>query len=99
MNAHTKGPWTLEEKWALILGPEKEEICAIHAGFQGEKNRVNRQTAWANAKLIAAAPDLLAALQSMLSAFDTDDHTKNRCTGELSAIARGKLALAKATGQ
>lgn len=81
MNAkHTPGPWIYDETWALINAEHGSEIAAVHAarGTKGEPQ--------ANARLIAAAPDLLAAL---VDAYE-------RLTGDRSMI---RAAIAKATGQ
>ena len=48
---HTPGPWRHDATWSLIKHG-KAEIAAIHSGNG------------ANAALIAAAPELLAALES-----------------------------------
>lgn len=64
MNDATKGPWTYDETWALIKGPGGEEIAAIHCG-QGDGARVNRNVALDNARLIAAAPELLEQLTAL----------------------------------
>ena len=64
---HTPGPWKVDQTWALIVGPKMEEIAAVHSSMPSGGNRVSwRQTAEANARLIAAAPDLLQALESLL---------------------------------
>ena len=58
MNKHTKGPWRLsEEKFSTLY--VEPFICAI---FGTDK------TAEANARLIAAAPELLEALEGLLEA-------------------------------
>lgn len=50
---------------------------AIYSGYGHEKDRISRvsegqPTAWANARLICAAPDLLAALKELAEASDLD---------------------------
>ncbi len=57
-NQHTPGPWTVREdkdEWAII-GSEPSWVCGI--------NRRNH-SAKANARLIATAPELLAALETL----------------------------------
>lgn len=61
---HTPGPWTLDSNFGSIKtgwtakGPDGKSICACASsvGRPGEEKA-------ANANLIAAAPDLLAALE------------------------------------
>lgn len=86
MSEHTKGPWRvgrLEGRLCVTLGPPTGSIIA----------RVDQipPHAWANAQLIAAAPDLLEAAIAIQAADVT--------TAEIEA-ARDKLdaAIAKATG-
>lgn len=56
----TAAPWQVDEEFGLIIGPKGEEVCAVHAGVpDGVTGRVQIQTAAANARLIAAAPELL----------------------------------------
>lgn len=58
--AHTPGPWTTHE-WGdaaiQIIGPSDEEIADLDGDPEGWEARA------ANARLIAAAPELLAALK------------------------------------
>jgi len=56
--SHTPGPWTAhrcEHGWHI--GPQPDGVCTIHDNTDG--SRMAEHTA--NARLIAAAPDLLAA--------------------------------------
>jgi hypothetical protein len=66
---HTPGPWKVDEVWSLIMGPNGEEVAAVHSGVS-HPTRANRNTAHANARLIAAAPDMLAALQEALKSLE-----------------------------
>lgn len=61
---HTPGPWYIDETYGLIMWQDKE-VAAIHAGRNGD--------ARANAALIAAAPDLLAACEIILTNSSTLD--------------------------
>lgn len=67
---HTPGPWKYDDEWALIVGPNDEEICAIHAAQSSGERRVNRNKAQANGRLIAAAPELLAALKDVIQCWN-----------------------------
>jgi hypothetical protein len=56
---HTPAPWKHDPTWGIIKHG-KSEICALHSGNL------------ANANLIAAAPDLLSALESAYNAIAWD---------------------------
>lgn len=68
---HTPGPWTFAEKPDYTLvGPEGHSICTYHVSQKSEAIDL------ANARLIAAAPELLAALElarDTLSAMHHND--------------------------
>ena len=80
---HTPGPWKHDETWGLIKHG-KTEICALHSGNLS------------NASLIAAAPDLLDALNLLLDKLHahapgliTDQHMEI-------ALSKAEIAIAKA---
>jgi hypothetical protein len=91
MSKHTPGPWVVDEK-AKIKHPEGTLI--------------GQAQYWTDASLMAAAPDLLEALQELLATSltnsleivgrDTDGHPLNAA-----GVARKKAraAIAKATGE
>ena len=91
MSKHTPGPWTANK-------PTRDNGRAeIHAGcmlvaqaFNWMLDAEGDEQCWADARLIAAAPELLEALQDMVS-----DHAS------LSAatLAFARAAIAKATGE
>jgi hypothetical protein len=66
MTQHTPGPWFAHN---IGLGPNGEGPFTYPLGNDPDK-------AAANARLIAAAPDMLAALQDIMaeSTRDDDDH-------------------------
>jgi len=87
---HTAGPWRAD-KWALgfsVSAPDSHYTVCNLAGCNNAK---------ANARLIASAPDLLAALQMMVVFADpsgnTPDCERLRIMGE-----RADAAISKATG-
>lgn len=99
-NKHTPGPWIYDETWALIHDGRKSavsphesaaEICAIHAARNGKPDECK-----ANALLIAAAPELLEALQGII---DLNKYSNSPCPfgRDIERICR--TAIAKATGQ
>jgi hypothetical protein len=103
MSAHTPGPWKTGHSdpwsvehdrygnlaWIGIKAKRKVVAIAMTAG------RHENPEYQANARLIAAAPDLLAALQGLLSACDRfaerwayDDEGKALADAARAAIAR-----------
>lgn len=97
---HTPGPWLFEDissatendGMGYIYGLRSTSDPIAHTGdavFTPKENR-------ANAHLIAAAPDLLEALQSMMGFYGMDERR-----GEVSGVIfdEARAALAKAKGQ
>ncbi len=84
MNKHTKGPWELSydkgNNRDVIASSDKSPICSVRQSW------VSREQYHANAKLIAAAPDLLAALKSAV-AYPI---TGNWCADAIAAIAKAE---------
>ena len=82
MSKHTPGPWHTAGEQGVQIRSAKDQIAKVWT---------MRGNEWkANARLIAAAPDLLEALQDMVS-----DHAS------LSAatLAFARAAITKATGE
>jgi len=89
MNTHTPGPWAQAQySPADVVVDDKCLIASARYGL----NDVSREQAIANARLIAAAPDLLAALSAMLENWEF---------GGLQPypIAQVRAAIAKALGE
>jgi hypothetical protein len=64
MTHHTEGPWTIPAPWSgfsEIRGPNGEFIFGLAAGSDDVKQ--SNEACEANARLIAAAPTMLAALK------------------------------------
>lgn len=94
---HTPGPWQYDGMWSLIMAG-KYEIAAIHAArFAEETSRRKRlDEVQANARLIAAAPELLEACKRALSAIEALPPRLNEDRYEpMMLLSR---AIAKATG-
>lgn len=95
---HTPGPWHIHEdgmKFSREIypvnygGKENTERCVLIARVSGWKGGFNTaKEAEANARLIAAAPELLEALQAVVRIAD-------RKTVEFD---KARAAIAKATG-
>ena len=88
---HTPGPWIVRNIATRYhyIGPANDSGAPSFAAVFGEFHASEDQTA-ANARLISAAPDLLAALRECLACeFAVTDKA---------AIAQARAAIAKATG-
>lgn len=93
---HTPGPWTVT-RTREISAPTPQDspvilptitICEVWSGGAGIEG------ADANARLIAAAPDLLAFAKSLIDAWESDGMPPPY---EIAKAARA--AIAKATGE
>ncbi len=72
---HTLGPWTVLPQYTnRAVYPIGYKIDHCSHGILAEVNSQGGMEAdcTANARLIASAPELLAALQSLILAFDSD---------------------------
>lgn len=88
---HTPGPWvcyadlpSVDPNWHIVTNASRMRVLAnvhIEPG-----NAVDE----ANARLITAAPELLAACRYIVEAGENGD--------EVTAIAKARAAIAKATG-
>ena len=95
---HTPGPWFANDSLQLFAetGQHIASLDSSTEGFEGG-------TLYANARLIAAAPDLLAALQAVWKFFEPvyvsamADDTERTAQDEL--IDTVRAAIAKATGE
>ena len=90
---HTPGPWSLRMTgWqtnpAAIYSPRRPGAVACIPA----RTSVPLDEQSANARLIAAAPDLLAALQWAVETADTEQY-------EADWYAAARVAIAKAKGQ
>ena len=87
---HTPGPWRLGPiNYADIYGGESGELVAL--AIKDLPETVD------NARLIAAAPDLLKAARSFASLYY--GHKTGDCTPPGCAICRCRAAIAKAEGK
>jgi hypothetical protein len=94
---HTKGPWRFSTKpqpnGCPIVGANGLMICMLaHTVNQPEQ----RETALANASLIAAAPDLLVALRAITDQLERIGDTRRDKDGQF--IEDAREAIAKAEG-
>lgn len=84
---HTPGPWTIAAgRYLLAITPAQTKQIAI---FDSDDDWEDEQQA--NARLIAAAPELLEALEECLTCeFPVIDRD---------AVSKARAAIAKATGK
>lgn len=96
---HTPGPWQADsegrEGWAVNYDScaEWSHVAVVRPNSEGSRP-VDDDEAEANARMIAAAPELLAALKKLLN--ETDDGTQ-LCARHI--VDDCKAAIAKAEGQ
>ena len=84
--SHTPGPWKSATGW--VMSKDNGVICGDFPGIYRDNGQAE-----ANMNLIAAAPDLLAALKELL-------HEDNQGGGvDLDALDRARAAIAKAEGK
>lgn len=91
---HTEGSWFVE-KWNH---PGHGEVTQVSA-FSEDGNRVMRCVVEsfneeADARLIAATPELLEALKNLSELYDTDEGCRN-----LPEYQAARAAITKATGE
>ncbi|MGI4744925.1 MAG: hypothetical protein ACRYGI_11520 [Janthinobacterium lividum] len=94
---HTAGPWGVESTsdtlWVGPLRPDGEKVDAVVVGlsYDRELTHAAKVRQQANARLIATAPDLLEALQNIvtrLGATKENDGHKDIWFDAFTAIAR-----------
>ena len=90
---HTPGPWTVDPKTLAVYAPDRHgHAAAVRVAECGRTLLPTAEIA-ANAALVAAAPDLLAALQWALSQIDDSldpDHQ--------AALESARAVATRATG-
>ena len=85
MSDYTKGPWHLGMKpGPMIYGPNGEQVADLTADLIPESETVG------NARLIASAPDLLAALE-LIATSQSSEHDAEYMRG----IARAAIKRAR----
>lgn len=98
---HTPGPWAVAaRKWQIATqGPATEWLATMpHSASDGFGLTDVGEIA-ANARLIAAAPDLLAALKALqLQALQSSVNDPSNEWGQ-EALAMTRAAISRATGE
>lgn len=90
----TPGPWVVDSGEALnVRAPHGGIVAQLHhlKGRHGMGGRLPDGEAVANARLIAAAPDMLDALEGLLNALPSATTHPS--------VAQARRALAKARGE
>lgn len=78
---HTPGPWSFrqaespghEQEFDHLIHTEDRRHVAVCFQFQDPEHVIQLEEALANARLIAAAPELLQAAQNLMADIDKDD--------------------------
>lgn len=93
---HTKGPWMAAARPSSVVGwpvvspaAMGRSICNVTVGHEDSED---------NARLIAAAPDLLEALKGCLDGLEILSRANPKHKGIKQDIAVARAAIAKATG-
>lgn len=96
--SHTPGPWALHRPGSMRACDGRHDTengcCTI---VEAEILNMPRAEAEANARLIAAAPELLAALKAMVASYD-DLRDVLTCDVVIQKLARADAAIQKAEG-
>ena len=92
MNKHTPGPWIAEQRdtRSVVLAAKGRCLLADCPQWSNRDDRPRAAEAFANAKLFAAAPDLLDALSEIIN-----DGGKFVMTNETHRKARAAIARAR----
>ena len=92
--SHTPGPWSIQRH---DKGDSRRLLVVGKSGMVADVDWNDKDENEANARLIAAAPDLLAALKSMLKrAVALDQSATVDGLANCDAIAKARAAIAKA---
>ena len=99
----TPGPWFADEQCAIsgwveirVPGYSRNPVAAATPATAGDAEARRDSETLANARLIAAAPELLEACQALMDATNEDGMTNSMLLG--CAIEMAGNAIAKATG-
>jgi uncharacterized NAD(P)/FAD-binding protein YdhS len=101
---HTKGNWmkganTSNKEWMQIFSDGKLIAEVKPLSKKGERKETDFAEEEANAKLIAAAPDLLEAIQQLLKEARANSFNLNQNINDTPAEDRAAQAIRKAIGQ
>ena len=98
MSAHTSGPWSVDAMGNVWSKDSK--VCEMSA--MPIQDRIYVMKTWeqhkADARLIAAAPDLLVALQSLIAEYEPNLKAFALNAPRKAKWGAARAAIAKATG-
>lgn len=109
---HTPGPWWIDLESRFTLGGDSRsvealtpdgkmvtrEICNLMFDTDGHPDGAEYLEDVANARLIAAAPELLSACEDALGLFDVVALSESMTTAEANVIRVLRAAITKAQG-
>lgn len=104
MSKHTPGPWTWNEDFEGLRGASNADVLN-YADYEGMWLSDYKGCRQANARLIAAAPDLLielrqAVIQMEMAAECIENRRYDEALLHVSSLMRSKrAAITKATGE
>ena len=95
MSGHTPGPWGIivGDAGPIVFSGAKSNMVAHCIKAWSSEERM------ANARLIAASPDLLEALHFVLTQFEIVLPSSGLTHDERQSIIKARAAIAKATGE
>jgi hypothetical protein len=95
---HTPGPWFAPEDELDFPGVVSDKLVICQEPSKGYTGRQASRYAWkVNARLIAAAPELLESLTKLLELYTETDF--DVCGLDLPFVEQVKNLIAKATGE
>ena len=97
-SGHTPGPWTAERATPNTINIDGDGFSIGEVYDGAEDTDSEGSTAEANARLIAAAPELLAALENCIETLDAAKHRANGGC-EWIAVIEARAAIQKAKGR
>lgn len=95
---HTPGPWQFTSWDVYDIRDERARTIALAIVGENRAGQISSDEAKANARLIAAAPELLASAQEIMSWMDNLNRYYGERPKETGTAQRLYDAIAKATG-
>lgn len=90
----TKGPW-----FGVDVHICNQDKAGLQIGFLSTSSDERREQGLRNAKLIAASPCLLSALQHLIEVYDSEDGKQWTATSKREAIVKAREAIDNALGE
>lgn len=96
MSKHTPGYWMAVGYWVEHVDDDVPDICNCDPASMDQEGRSESEIL-ANTKLLAAAPEMLAALKNIVSQIDQGG-AGGKVFSRDACIAQARNAITKATG-